>query len=253
MLRENVMKKRLIIQAIIACVAASAFAANPFDEFKGQLSGQTETIIQTRLDNFTKDVGYLMGGGAFHQGKALGFPGFDVGVRFVAKNTDKDNTIIKAAGLDTIGLPIIQAEIGLPAKIDIFGRVMSYTDASMVGGGIRYGIIKGSLPVMPSISIQGMVNNLTVSAGANKFTASCMSVDAMASFNIPIVDPYIGVGMDQTEVKADSSITDLKGKATTSRVEAGINLTLFPFTYAQLGGVLINGEIGYTAGLGVKF
>jgi hypothetical protein len=59
--------------------------------------------------------------------------------------------------------------------------------------------------------------------------------------------------MDQTELTADSSITGLKGKATTSRLEAGINLTLLPFTYLQFGGVLVNGELGYTAGLGVKF
>jgi hypothetical protein len=106
---------------------------------------------------------------------------------------------------------------------------------------------------MPSISVQGMINKLDVASGANKFSATTMSVDAMASFNIPIVDPYVGVGLDQTELKADSSITGLTGKATTSRLEAGVNLTLFPFTYLQLGGVLLSGEIGYTAGLGVKF
>jgi hypothetical protein len=246
-------KKLLKIHAILVLAVTSAFAANPFDEFQAQLTSQAEAVIQTRLDNFTKDLGVLMGGGSFHQGKALGFPGFDVGMHFVGKNTDKDNTVVKAAGVDAIALPIIQVEIGLPAKIDVFGRVMSYADASLVGGGVRYGIIKGALPVMPSISVQGMINNLLVSAGANKFTASCMSVAAMASFNIPIVDPYIGIGMDQTEVTADSSITALKGKATATRLEAGVNLTLFPFTYAQLGGVLTNGELSYSAGLGVKF
>jgi opacity protein-like surface antigen len=246
-------KKLLIIQAIIACVAVIAFAENPFDEFTNQITGYGDSIVQTKLDNFTKDLGYLMGGGAFHQGKALGFPGFDVGIHLVAKNTGKDDTILNAAGISTIGLPIVQAEIGLPAKIDIFGRIMSYDTASMVGGGVRYGIIKGSLPIMPSLSVQAMMNNLSVSSGANKFTATCTSVDAMASFNIPIVDPYIGVGMDQTEVKADSSITSLKGTANTTRVEAGINLTLIPFTYLQVGGVMVGGDIGYTAGLGVKF
>jgi hypothetical protein len=45
----------------------------------------------------------------------------------------------------------------------------------------------------------------------------------------------------------------MKGTATGTRIEAGINLSLIPFTYLQLGGALVNGDMGYNAGFGVKF
>ena len=98
------MKKLLIIQAIIAFVSVMAFAENPFDEFKNQITGPTD-IVQAKLDNLSQDIGFLLGGGAFHQGKALGFPGFDVGVRMVAKNTNKDDSIIMRLVLTELVCP----------------------------------------------------------------------------------------------------------------------------------------------------
>ena len=191
----------------------------------------------------------------FHQGKALGFPGFDIGIHVPARKVSADNEIVKAAGIDTFMFPALQAEIGLPAKIDVLARYMGYAGSNLIGVGGRYGIFKGSLPLMPSLSVQGMYTMLDVNADANKFKANTMSVAAVASFNIPVVDPYVGLGFDSTSVEPDSSLSlpGMKGSASNYRLEAGINLSLFPLTYLQLGGVLINSDLSYTAGLGVKF
>jgi len=250
--------KKVIIFSIISTIATCPlFAANPFDKFKDQLSGVTTQIAQKNLDNFAKDLGGLMGGASFHAGKTLGFPGFDVGAHIAARKISEDDAIIKTAGIDNVFLPVIQLEIGLPAKIDLIGRYIAYADATMVGGGLRYGIISNSCPGLPSLSVQALYHTLNVASGVNKLTATNYCAMAMTSFNIPIVDPYLGIGMDSTSVEPDSSVplpsSGMKGSASSVRIEGGINMTLFPFTYIQIGGTLIAGNLDYNAGLGVKF
>ncbi|OGS18306.1 MAG: hypothetical protein A2219_08745 [Elusimicrobia bacterium RIFOXYA2_FULL_50_26] len=251
------MKKALVLAVVLMEITATVFAANPFDEFNNKVAGAATEVAQQYLDNFAKDLGAVLGGGTFHQGKTLGFPGFDIGIHVPAKKVRSDNEIVKAAGIDTFMFPALQAEIGLPAKIDLLARYMGYAGSNLIGVGGRYGILKGSLPLMPSLSVQGIYSMLNVNADANKFNATTISVGAVASFNIPVVDPYVGIGFDSTSVEPDSSISlpqaGMKGSASAYRLEAGINLSLFPLTYLQLGGVLINSDLSYTAGLGLKF
>lgn len=246
------MKKLLILVSVVAVSVGTVFAAS-FDEFKNQLSGPRD-IAQRNIDNFAKDIGALIAGGSFHQGKALGIPGFDVGIHVPATSVNKDNAIVKAAGIDSIFLPVVQAEIGLPAKIDLIGRFSAYENSSLIGGGIRYGVFKAGLPGLPSLSLQATYNALNVDAGDNKFTASAMSVGGVLSFDLPFINPYLGAGFDSTTVEPDATVvTGLKGTASGYRLEGGVNLSLLPLTYLQLGGTYLNGEIGYTAGFGVAF
>jgi opacity protein-like surface antigen len=251
------MKKALIVAVLSTVVSSPVFAANPFDEFRNQLTGATVAVAQKNLDNFTKDLGGLMGGAAFHQGKTCGIPGFDVSLRASSKKISDDDAIVKAAGVDNAILPLLQAEIGLPANIDLIGRYSAYADSTLIGGGLRYGIINNAFPGLPSLSVQALYHALNVAAGDNKLSATSYNIMAMASFNLPVVDPYVGIGMDSTTVEPNASISlpksGMKGNASTVRIEAGVNLGLLPFTYLQLGGTLIGSDIGYTAGLGVKF
>jgi hypothetical protein len=246
------MKKLVSSLAVVMMLASSVFAANPFDQVNNLLNGQVTSVAQGMLDNFAKDLGGLMGGGSFHQGKSLGLPGFDVGIHVPTIKIKDEDTIIKSS-LDSVALPILQAEIGLPANLDLIARFTSYSDASLIGVGLRYGIIKNSLPGLPSLSVQGVYNTLNVNSGLNKLKATTMSIAVITSIDLPIITPYAGVGMDNTEVTPDSTITNLTGKASAVRAEVGINLSLVPFTYIQLGGALVNGDINYTAGLGIKF
>lgn len=251
------MKKALLFVSVLCLVSGQVFAADPFDEFKNIINSSITSEAQKQLDIFAKDVGSLLAGGSFHQAN-VGFPGVDVAVRVPIKTTSSDNAIVKAAKVDYIAMPVAQVEVGLPMKIDLIGRYSAFGDSKMVGGGIRYGLFKSIVPGIPSISVQATMNNLDVKVNANKFKATTTSVAATMSFGIPIVKPYIGAGVDATTIEPDSSITTLtgescKGTATTTRIEGGVNLTLFPFTYVQLGGAMINGDMGYTAGFGISF
>jgi len=251
------MKKSLIYVLLFSVCSAPVFAGNVFDNFKDQLTNVTVPIAQDNLDNFAKDLGAVMVAGSYHSGKSLGFPGVDVGIHAPMKSVSDKDAIVKATGLNYISFPTLQVEIGLPSDLDLLVRYSSIYNANLVGGGLRYGILRNSMPFLPNISVQGIYNTLTVTNDTNKFTATAMNVSAIASFNLPIVDPYVGVGYYSATVTPDASIptpqADMKGNGSGYIAEAGVNMGLIPLTYLQIGVAMINGDIGGTLGLGVRF
>jgi opacity protein-like surface antigen len=251
--RRIIMKKVLIYVMFIAVVTSPVYAADPFDNFKALVSGGG-SVAQKALDNLATDMGALLGGGSYHNGKSLGLPGFDIGIHVPSKKVSDDNAIVKSADVSSILLPMAQVEIGLPANIDIIARYTSILDSSLMGFGLRYGILKPSIPGLPSVSVQAIMTNIDVAAKDNKFKASTTGVNAMISFNnLPVITPYAGVGFDSTSVEPDSTISTLKGTASGTRIEAGINLKLIPFTYIQLGAAMAGGSTDAVFGLGVQF
>lgn len=240
------------LAVFIACaLSTSMLRADPFDKFRSFLEGRF-------LDPLAKDLGSVMAGGSFHQGSALGVPGFDVGVHLPIKKASSENVLVSSAATN-IALPWVQAEIGLPAKIDLIARAGGGVGGvTLIGGGIRYGIIKGKLPGMPSVSVSALYSALN----HDLFEANTISANAVISVKIPVITPYIGVGLDKTKVKPKdaafsgvgaSASRGIEGKASGYRAEAGINLSLFPLTYITLGAGLTNGDAAYHAGLGIKF
>lgn len=247
------LKRAVVLITVLLVGINTAFAANLYDEFN-KLKNQVTDVAKTQLDNFAKDLGALMGGGSFHQGKALGVPGFDIGIHVPAKKVNDDNVIVKNADLDTLLLPILQAEVGLPAKFDLIARFTTLGDSTMIGAGVRYGILKKGIPGVPSVSAQAIYNMLDVNAEGNKFSATNISIGGVASINLPIITPYVGVSFDNTSVTPDSAIIEgVEGSASGLRIEAGVNLSLVPFTYLHVGYALIGSETGYSLGLGIKF
>src|SRR3954462_848815 len=75
------------------------------------------------LKPFTRDLGGLLGAATFHSGRSLGFSGFDVGARYGMQfRPSTGNNIMRGGGVHSFGLPWVQAEIGMPFKIDGFIR-----------------------------------------------------------------------------------------------------------------------------------
>lgn len=247
------MKRFLSACSILALSAGMAFAGNPFDKFADQVGGVAQAAAQRNLDNLAKDLGPVMGGGQYFQAKTLGFPGFSLGIEAPARSVNKDNAIVKAAGVDTLLLPAVQAGIGLPFKIDLLGRMSQYQDSSLTGVGLRYGLLRSIVPGLPSVSVQAMYNSLKVSAGSNKLSASNINVAAVASVNLAFLTPYAGASYISTTVEPDSAISTLKGTASGVMFEGGLTIRPLPLTYLRLGASLYDGDIGYSAGMGLSF
>lgn len=202
------------------------------------------------MDALAKDLGALMGAGSFHHGKALGFPiGFDFGVHVPVVSLKDENVVLKDDGSTAQAL-WGQAEVGLHGRINMIGRLGTFEDANMVGAGLRYGFFRPVLPGFPSASITVLWGEMD----HDFFELETISINAVMSMDLPFVHPYLGGGYDMTTLNPKDSVNAASdGEAKGYRVEGGINVSVFPFTYFNLGVGLANGERLYHVGAGAKF
>ena len=250
--------KKLLKAVVFGALAAGVFAgpakADQFSDFKNNIKNQTKADAQGLLKPFAEDVGGLLGGTDFNSGRNLGFPGFDVGLAAtVQSKPNANNTLIQGAGM--IGVPLLQASVGLPIiNADIAVRGVSYSAFSIVGAGVRYGLLKsGTLTkFIPDVSVSAFYDAIKYTY----FTGTHMSVDAVASFDIPVIKPFVGVGLDRTSAKIANISTALNGTSANiskPRYTVGVRFSPLPLVYVYGAYSSLHGVTGYNAGAGVKF
>ena len=117
--------------AVWALALAPSAHADPFADF--------QTRVQTEyVKPFALDLGGVLGGASAHTGRALGVPGFWAGaVAAVQFRPDKDDRVLRDAGVKAFGLPMLEVGVGLPFKIDVIVHGVSGGGASIYGGGLR--------------------------------------------------------------------------------------------------------------------
>ncbi|MBI4248771.1 MAG: hypothetical protein HY611_04650 [Elusimicrobia bacterium] len=210
---------------LLGCANLSV-RADSFKDFKSNIS-------QSALKPFAKDIGTLVGSNKAHLGRILGFPGFEVSIKASAiMKPDPDNAVLKSAGVKAFGLPYIQLDLGLPLQIDAFVRGISFSNFTMAGGGLRFSIFKFmDVPLAPQLLVAGMANSVS----HDYFSATHFGADAVMSLNIPIIKPYMAVGVDRTRLRIKSantaSLVGLTASATEPRFTLGINLKPLPLVY----------------------
>lgn len=242
--------KLLLAAVLLAAAAAPALAsADPYADFPTYADAGS-------LKPFTRDLGGLLGAATFHNGRSLGFSGFDVGARYgLQAYPSKGNQIMRKNGVRSFGLPWVQAEIGLPFKIDGFIRGISYQGLTVAGGGLRYGLWSPSdKPWTPQVLIGGVGHSVVHQA----FSATHFGANLVASMGNPTVSPFIGGGFDRTRLVVRSSLLDptLNGRDVTtleSRFTAGVMVRPYQFTYLSLAYDLAHGQSGAEAAAGVRF
>jgi len=241
---------RLLLIAGLLCAAVPAFASdNPFDSFGGLVDGGS-------LKPFTRDLGDLLGSAQFHSGRSLGFSGFDVGghagVQFRPDTGDK---VMRGAGVHVFSLPWVQAEIGLPFRLDGFIRGISSEGVTVAGGGVRYGFLKASeKPWEPQVLVSAVGHSVT----HRDFSASHFGANLVVSMGTQTVTPYAGVGVDRTRVVVRNSVLDpglvnSDAITTEARFTAGVSLRPTTFTYVQVAMTMAHGYPGSDLGLGIRF
>jgi len=242
------LKTLLALLATVWLFPSTARAVNPFDQFLTNLA-------QDRLAPFALDVGGLLGAADFHSARTLAFPGFDVGlVGSVQSKPEADDQIMNLAGVKGFGLPMLQASVGLPViPLNLSVRGLSAGGAKFVGGGLRFGVYKsGLIMAIPDVSV-----NLNYDVMSHDvFKLGHMSAGVQASFNIPIVKPFVGIGFDRTKVEVNSPLSLLNGvsaKASGTRAQVGATISPLPFVYIYGAYNLLHGQTGYSFGLGAKF
>ena len=245
------MTKRILALLLLVGLAASA-SATPWGDV---VNHATPGAIKP----FALDLGGLLGGSAFHSGRSIGFPGFDVGVVAMTQfHPDRDNAILKATADHAFGLPLVQAEVGLPFNFDVIAHGVGYGGASIVGGGLRYGLWRTSmLDPLPDISISAFGDKLN----QKYFNATHYSVNASVSWALPILHPYAGVGYDITKVTLSPTLPSVAGvsvagdsaTARGTRLTVGLDVSPLPLVHAFAAYSLRHGEPGVDIGVGARF
>jgi hypothetical protein len=240
-------RSSLILLLLSLLPLRAARAAQPFGDFWSRAdSGNVKP--------FALDLGGVLGGADFHSGRAMSFPGIELGfVGTIQSHPDREDTIVRGSGSDQIALPMLEAEIALPKDFSLIVHGIRDTSAGIYGGGLRYGIYRGEEP--------SLIPDLSISAFGDKvddpfFNAVHYAGNLVASFHTPVVRPFLGAGLDWTKVSSGSTVNpaaqNLSAIARGTRFSAGLEAR--PHPLVRLYGALteLHGIPGADLGIILK-
>ena len=251
---------RKILGAILGVLLFTpAYAAKTWDNFSANVTPQN-------VRAFTKDLGGLIGSGTYTTGRVLGWGGFQIGPRgsmiFKMSKGDgqdaqtRDHTALgDRNNVGTVFYPWLQADIGLPFRIDGFIRASSYEGMTIAGGGLRWGITRPSEMVG---DFQPMLVVSAHSASARDFSATHYNASLVLSMKFKYFVPYIGGGVDYTTLHINEAQNYLfmEGSneyAATARGTLGFNFKLPSYMDLSLAAHYAHYGLGGEASLTVRF
>ncbi len=241
------MRLAFLLAALLACVPASA---------EDQYGGFQQYADEGSMKPFARDLGGVLGAATFQGGRPLGFSGFDVGARFGGQfYPSKGNNILRNNGVRLFGLPWVQAEIGLPFKLDGFIRGVSWQGLTIAGGGMRWGVYSTSdKPWAPHLLASVVAHSVV----HQHFSASHAGANLVLSAGNAVFNPYVGAGVDRTRLVPRNSTADptVIGKVyttTEARFTTGFRVKPYQFTYITLAYFHAHGQSGAEGGLGLRF
>ena len=225
-LKGQSMKKIFIVFATLVFCTVSVFA-HPYEafnivmsrnpgwfgsEFEGTLD---DSLARKRLDEFAKNVGQAIGGGAFGSSAGLDTFGFNLSAKMSYQQVTSDDVITNRNGDGGIYYPIVQGEFLLSEYLTGVARISYSNDSFLFGGGFKYRLNDG-YGYIPTVSIQSIYNYLVTDADDPyrvftgydrvKFNAWNLKNAVIAFFpEVPYFNPYVFVSYDVTGLHAITS------------------------------------------------
>lgn len=249
------MRKYLLLISLLCGICLSAQARNIWDDFAANVSEQN-------VRAFAKDLGGLIGSGTYTTGRVLGWGGFQIGPRgtmiFKMSKGKNDTTHTALGERDKVGevfYPWLQADIGMPFRLDGFIRASSYQGMTIAGGGLRWGITS---PNEMLGSLQPMLVVSAHSASARDFSASHYNASLVLSMKFKYFVPYIGGGVDYTNLHINQAtfapqLISTTQYVTTARATAGLNFKLPSYLDLSLAANYAHYGLGAEASVSVRF
>ena len=252
-------KTTIFTLAALLVLSTGASARNIWDDFG-------DNVTRENVRAFTKDLGGLIGSGTYTTGRVLGWGGFQIGPRAsmvfqMSQGNGEDRATKQHTALgdrDEVGsvvYPWLQADIGMPFRIDGFIRASSYQGLTIAGGGLRWGITR---PNEMLGSFQPMLVVSAHSASARDFSATHYNASLVLSMKFKYFVPYIGGGVDYTTLNINqaSLVPALEGErehAATARATAGFNFKLPSYMDLSLAANYAYYGLGAEASLSLRF
>ena len=242
--------KRILILFTILLFSVNVFAG-PFGKFNEVLRDVSEEQAQKYLNNLASDLGNVMTGGSFSASAVLGVSGIDLHLKVNYNKVSSE--IFEAEGIKELYVPMLTGGIRLSNQLDILAKYGYLQDTNLYGGGLRCLVFEGRDLVIPSISVHGMYTILNADDGENKVDGNNLGLGAVATFNLPIVTPYIGIGWDKTIAKPKSSSKQgLEGSYEGFGYYAGVSISAIIIN-GTVGISVYDGYVSYTFGLSSAF
>ena len=254
----NGKKLFLVLAAALGC-ALNVSAKNIWDDFGDHVTTQN-------VRAFTKDLGGLIGSGTYTTGRVLGWGGFQIGPRasMIFKMSEAQGDTYEARqqtalgereDVGTVWYPWLQADIGMPFRVDGFIRASSYQGMTIAGGGLRWGITR---PNEMLGSFQPMLVISGHSASARDFSATHYNASLVLSMKFKYFVPYIGGGVDYTTLHINRADRDLSLEgsneyAATARATAGLNFKLPAYLDLSIAANYANYGLGAEGSLSWRF
>ena len=228
------------------------FILSPLSVFSTEFSRFSSNITESSLKAFAKDIGGILGSGANNTARSLGFSGFDVGYRQVVQlKPSLKNTVFNSERAISLGW--VQAEIGMPYRVDGFIRGMNYDSFAVTGGGLRYGLRKISdKPGYTQMMFIIMGNMAT----HRDFYLTHIASHIYISRNAKVMTPYMGFGFDSTKLFVnqadDAALIGKKVYTFEGRFTAGMKFKL-RFFYLAFAGTITHGRTNLEGSFGARF
>lgn len=240
------MKKIIVLGIFLISIVGLGYAGS-YDDFYNNASAEN-------LKPFTKDTSALLNSGIFTTGRILGWGGYRFGVRASYLGSVSDENTALGTDRDSLAVPWIQADIGLPLRIDGFIRTSNYHKYAITGGGFRWGVFRpsdknGSFQMLVSIAGHNSVNDY--------FSLTTYNASLVASLKLAGITPYAGIGIDYGKLHvrnvADTTLIGVSEEASSAHYTLGANFLLWKFFELAVAANHANYGFGGEASLAFRF
>jgi len=162
------------------------------------------------IKDFTQDLSKVLSVGTLNSARALGFGGFAINYNTICGIKPNRNDTVYDKN-KVYGLNFLQAEIGLPYRIDAYVRGGGDSNFNAIGFGVRYGIT--------NVSDEYYKLNMMISLGSNVgihryFYIVNYNAQLAFSMNLTnVIRPFLTAGFSHSRLNAKTSdYADVSGR-----------------------------------------
>lgn len=233
------MKKLVLLFTVLLVAPILALADNMGHDFhKHYVPGKSN------LKAYNRDLNGLIGTVDFHTGKPKMFPGVNLGATVSVFKPSSSNDI--SSDSYTV-LPFLVAETKIPyLGVGVVARGTSANGYRSLGGGLTYQM---KLIEFLNLSFGAFYDN----GRTDWYRNNHYSASAIASTNILVFTPYIGVGYDYGKIKTRGYTHNESASNGTPRGMIGLNVHPFPLLTGFVAYTVTKDSHGFTGGVGLSF
>lgn len=233
------MKKFTLLLATMLLAPLAALAGNIGDDFHHHY-----VPGKSNLKAYNRDLNGLVGMVDFHTGKGKNFPAVSLGASVSVFKPSSENNI--SSDSYTV-LPFLIAETKIPyLGVGVVARGTDVNGYRSLGGGLTYqmGVLE-----MVNLSFGAFYDN----GRTDWYTNDHYSASAIASTNVLIFTPYVGVGYDYGKLKTRHYAHNESASNGTPRGMIGVNVHPVPLLTGFVAYTITKDSHGFTGGVGLSF